>query len=447
VISLAFEWLLTYLVHSSVLLGCAALLDWRRRLTSRGMSSALWRMALFGGFITATLQPVLRGLLGDFQRAATTTSTQPFTDPFFAVVLPPLEADVIDLAPLLMPVWLGIAGGGAAYLLLRLIRVVRATGRMPDLASVAVQRSAHQLAMRARIPPPRLRVGAHLRAPLVAPGRVICIPAWMLDRYEASRLTAALAHEMAHLRRHDNAWRIAGRFAAQVGWLQPFNRLALKRTDESAELSCDAWAAAAGSGRELACALEDCAVRLGSPHPGSAVTIGMAANRFRLLERVQKLLEDAPVNTQSLRRAARWSSALLLAVAVAGSFLVVSTLDDDVPPRWLAANGLYQSLVNRAQSVHFVRSVVVKSPEKYVFIRVTENFSFAERDPARATTGTAVISETRGGVTRSVRYERGSHSELRRLYKVNGRVQALDAEAEQWLATMMPMAAPPQGAS
>ena len=31
-ISLCFQWLLTYLLHSSVLLGCAALLDWRRLL-------------------------------------------------------------------------------------------------------------------------------------------------------------------------------------------------------------------------------------------------------------------------------------------------------------------------------------------------------------------------------------------------------------------------------
>ena len=126
---------------------------------------------------------------------------------------------------------------------------------------------------------------------------------------------------------------------------------------------------------------------------------------------------------------------------MAGSFLVVSTLDDDVPPRWFAANGLYQSLLNSTQSVHSARSVVIKSPEQYVFIRVTETFSFAERDPA-ATAGTAVISETRGGVTRSVRYERSANNELQRTYKVNGRVRSLDADGERWLESMMPIAAP-----
>lgn len=153
------------------------------------------------------------------------------------------------------------------------------------------------------------------------------------------------------------------------------------------------------------------------------------------------------METRHLKRAAVWSSAALIAIAVAGSFMVVSTLDDDVPPRWLATNGLYQSLRNSDQNVHTSRSVVIKSPEQYVYIWVTENFSFAEQQPAQTRAGTAVISETRGGVTRSVRYERGSRSELRRIYKVNGRVKTLDPEGERWLATMMPLAAPDSGRS
>jgi beta-lactamase regulating signal transducer with metallopeptidase domain len=442
VISLCFQWLLTYLVHSSVLLACATLLDWRRRLTSRGLSSPLWRIALFGGFVSATLQPALQALFTNFSRAGAHASSRILSaDPFAGVVLPPLQADAIDLAPFLVPVWLGIACGGVTYLFICLGRVLRETGRMPVVSSPALERSAHRLAARARISAPQLRVGTHLQSPLVAPGRTICIPAWMLDRYELPRLTAVLAHELGHLRRHDNEWRIASRVAALAGWLQPLNRLALRRLDESAELACDAWAASAtGLRRELACSLEDCAIRLGSSRHGSALTIGMAATRFTLLDRVTNLLEDSPMNTRQLKRAAWWSSAALLAITVAGSFIVVSTLDDDVPPRWLAANGLYQSLLNSAQDVRSARSVVVVSPEQYVFIRVTEDFSFAEQDPARTRAGTAIISETRGGMTRSVRYERGVNRELRRTYKINGRIQSLDDEGERWLEAMMPIA-------
>jgi beta-lactamase regulating signal transducer with metallopeptidase domain len=440
-ISVLSHWLLTYLLHSSVLLGCAALLDWRRRLTARGVSSSLWRIALFGGFVSATLQPELQGFLADFQAGPAPSSPRAFSlAPFSPVVLPPLQAEAIHIATLLVPFWIGIAGCGVAYLLANLARVLREIGRMPAVARPALERSAIGLAGRARIPNPRLRIGEHLLSPLVAPGRVICIPAWMLARYESPRLEAALAHEIAHLRRHDNEWRIASRIAAIVGWLQPLNRLAIRRLDESAELACDSWAATTtGLRRELALSLEDCALRLGASPRRWALTVGMAATRFKLLERVARLLEDSQMDTR-IRRAAWWSSAALMAIAVAGSFFVVTTLDDDVPPRWLAANGLYQSLRNIDQDVQSASSVIIKSPEQYVYIRVTENFSLDARDSVQR--GTAVIAETRGGVTRSVRYDRSPASELRGTYRLNGRVQLLDAAGRQWLETMMPIAAP-----
>jgi hypothetical protein len=174
----------------------------------------------------------------------------------------------------------------------------------------------------------------------------------------------------------------------------------------------------------------------------------MVAGRYALLERVNKLLEVPHMNTQGIRRAAWWSSAALIGVAAVGSFVVVSTLDDDVPPRWLAGSGLYQSLRNGGQGVHTERTVVIDSPGQYVYVRVTENFSFdADGPTAQARAGTAVIAETRAGVTRSVRYERGANNELRRTYKVDGRIHVLDADAERWLRTMMPIAVPDGGRS
>jgi beta-lactamase regulating signal transducer with metallopeptidase domain len=451
VTAVIFQWLVTYLLHSTLLLGSAALLDWRRRLTERGMSSPLWRIALFGGFISATLQPALHGFFANgLEYTAWTVSRGSASQNSIApIVLPPLGADAIDIAPLAVPIWAGVVAAGLVYLLLGFIRVVREVRRMPLAQSPQLERSAQELASSAGIIAPCLRTGVALRSPLVAPGRVMCIPAWMLEHYQSKQLHAAVAHEMHHLQRHDNAWRLAGRIAALVGWLQPLNRLAVKRLDESAELACDDWAAnVTGLRHELACSLRDCAVRAGSSHGDSAFAIGMVAGRFAVLERVNKLLEGPHMNTQGLRRTAWWSSAALIGVAAVGSFVVVSTLDDDVPPRWLAANGLYQSLRNSDQDVHTERTVVIDSPEQYVYVRATENFSFdADGSATQAPAGTAVIAETRAGVTRSVRYERGANNELRRTYKVDGRIHVLDAEAERWLRTMMPIAVPGGGPS
>ena len=443
-IALGFQWLLTYLVHSTVLLLGAALLDRRRRLTAHGSSSGLWRLALFGGFVSATLQPALRDVFAGFQvPAASGSLAAVHQDPFTALALPPLQADAIDIAPLLEFAWLAVAVCRLACLFARLVRMRRELASLPMAASPELERNARELARRARIAAPRLRIGPDLRAPLVAPGRIICIPAWMLDRYAMPRLNAALAHEIAHLRRHDDLWRLAGHVAAVLGWLQPLNRLALRRLAEAAELDCDAWAASAtGLRHELACALEDCAIRLDRSRPDMAFTLGMAANRFTLLERVTKLLEDPRMDTARIKRTAWWSGGALLGIAVVGSFIVVSTLDDDVPPRWLAANGLYQSLQNIEQDARVSRSLVSRSSEQYVYIRFTDNFSLEERAPAQSRAGSGVISETRNGVTRSLRYERGTDGTLRRTYKINGRVHAFGTEDARWLETMLPVAAP-----
>ncbi len=450
-IEVLFQWLVTYLLHSTLLLGSAALLDWRRHLTERGISSPPWRIALFGGFISATLQPAMQAFFANgFQYTAWTVSRGDASqNPVAAIVLPSPGADAIDIAPLAIPIWAGVVAVGLVYLLLEYIRVMREVRGMPLAQSPPLERSAQELASSAGIVAPCLRTGVGLRSPLVAPGRVICIPAWMLEQYLPKRLHAALAHEMRHLQRHDNAWRLAGRIAALFGWLQPLNRLAVKRLDESAELACDDWAAnVTGLRHELACSLRDCAVRAGSSHRDSAFAIGMVAGRYVLLERVVKLLESPHMNTRGLRRAAWWSSAALIGVAAVGSFVVVNILDDDVPPRWLAANGLYQSLRNSDQDVHTERTVVIDSPEQFVYVRVTENFSFDVHGSAtQARAGTAVIAETRAGVTRSVRYERDANNELRRTYKVDGRIHVLDAEAERWLRTMMPIAVPGGGRS
>ncbi|PYP73568.1 MAG: hypothetical protein DMD25_16360, partial [Gemmatimonadetes bacterium] len=54
-----FAWLLTYLIHSTVLLGVAWLVTRRRRLEP-GVSDLLWKVALLASLVTGTIQARLR---------------------------------------------------------------------------------------------------------------------------------------------------------------------------------------------------------------------------------------------------------------------------------------------------------------------------------------------------------------------------------------------------
>src|SRR5213080_3327496 len=54
-----FAWLLTYLIHSTALLGVAWLVTRRRRLEP-GASDLLWKVALLASLVTGTIQARLR---------------------------------------------------------------------------------------------------------------------------------------------------------------------------------------------------------------------------------------------------------------------------------------------------------------------------------------------------------------------------------------------------
>src|SRR2546426_11572527 len=54
-----FAWLLTYLIHSTVLLGIAWLVTRRRRLEPAA-SDLLWKVALLASLVTGTIQARLR---------------------------------------------------------------------------------------------------------------------------------------------------------------------------------------------------------------------------------------------------------------------------------------------------------------------------------------------------------------------------------------------------
>ncbi|MBQ1505340.1 MAG: M56 family metallopeptidase [Erysipelotrichales bacterium] len=56
---------------------------------------------------------------------------------------------------------------------------------------------------------------------------------------DANSRKYVLAHENAHIRRHDNLWRIAGFLAASVHWFNPCSWYFLKCFLEDLELACD----------------------------------------------------------------------------------------------------------------------------------------------------------------------------------------------------------------
>lgn len=270
-------WLLTFALHASVLLALALIID-RGALRAPAWRELLWRTALFGGVLTASVQTSLdlhtspRFALAVAQLRApasvvalTEATAQPelATRPHSADVAPAAvvvaraaPATQSNFAPersanpsgfggiawqtLLLAAWLA----GSLLALFRLTvtwwRLERALRQAEPLHDATIATDAAALALQAGVRVPRLAVLDELASPFAARGRRIVLPRWACELLDREQLRAMLAHETAHLARHDAAWKFAIALCRSLLWFLPLAGIARRRLDETAELACDA---------------------------------------------------------------------------------------------------------------------------------------------------------------------------------------------------------------
>ena len=351
----ALVWLATYLLHSSVLLGAAWALSRLPALAAPATQDALWKAALAGGLVTAS---VFAGSGGWAEWAVLPGEEEPDAVSLWTVESGwttdlvgdgvvvwddlPMEDDGLitwettspvpgpasgrPLRPLSIPAALGLLWGlGALIEGLRRTRHHRrfldALGIRAPVAEGAAPLVLADLAERARLRRPvRLTTSAALRSPVALDGwrrAEVCVPGAALALPPAE-LRALLAHEVAHLARRDPAW--LGAFAAveSVLWMQPLHRLARCGQQDAAEALCDGWAATQSAPTAMAGCLLQVAEWLREPGGlrayvvPSPVVVSMAARPSALRGRVERLIGDRP------SRLGRTLPALALVALLAG---------------------------------------------------------------------------------------------------------------------------------
>jgi beta-lactamase regulating signal transducer with metallopeptidase domain len=360
-------WLLTYALHSTLLLCAAALLA--RHLRGEAWRETLWKAALVGGLLTATAQsvsgyqpPVGRWALAPAAESAAPAPVQtdasalpeqkhasapaPASAPSPASTAPAAitsadaEADAstkpatspslprVPLAPLAVGVWGLIAAllmVRIAWRQARLWALLRGRTNVTDEAVLGMMAGLRRGAGLWR--PVRLTVCDAAPTPLVLGAGEVCVPPRFLAGLDPEQQRSALAHELAHLARRDPAWHFAVGVIEAVFFFQPLNRLARLRLRESAEFLCDEWAARqTGSPLGLARCLAEVASWVApgrSPIP--AGTMAMAEGGSPLVKRVQRLTtwRGGGNETNGILRAAG-AAVLVLAVAFAAPAVATS---------------------------------------------------------------------------------------------------------------------------
>lgn len=344
------SWLATYALHSTFFLGTAWL------VTSRFSSGAqaretMWKMALVGGLVTASLPAI--GPLGTFtlrwpEAEPVIETVDPVVGEFELFVLPLATAtqalsvvpkNTVDDPPPIAPAegvdsssdWVSwpvglIASWFAIALGLGLVRGWRRHRfeceisdrvRVTDRTAIALlDRVRHAAGVEK---PVRLSSSSTLASPVALGGREICIPERALEELGGPLMEALFAHELAHIKRRDPEWLIAVSAFESAFFFQPLNWVAARAIRAAAEEECDRAAVElVGEGRALARCLVEVASWVRRARP--VAVPGMAEQGTRLEERVSRLVAagDLVWSGGSRKTAALAIGVLAIAIACGG---------------------------------------------------------------------------------------------------------------------------------
>jgi len=337
------SWLLTYLIHSTVLLGAAWLATHILGDRRLALQETLLRTALIGGLLTATLQvgfgvePVGGALAiadisqAEFVAASGSVNTGVVAGNFALSPSPTDPRQAFSSWPTaLLSLWvlgsmLALLVVGRSILDLRRLlktRRFRPTGGLLDqlAAAMGLLRSV------------RLSTSAAIAVPFATGIRhpEICCPERVGDLAFEHRKNL-FAHELAHLVRRDPAWQLLYRLGEAILFVQPLNRLVRRRLEEIAEHLTDERAVACTGDR---LGLARCLVVVA--HWGISDAPGVPATAFASGRRLDRRVRHLISGTIGQHRNTRWTAPLLIALVV-GSVVVLpaiapSPVDADISP-------------------------------------------------------------------------------------------------------------------
>jgi HEAT repeat protein/beta-lactamase regulating signal transducer with metallopeptidase domain len=354
-VAVVLSWLLTYAIHSTLLLGAAAVIA-IRFADEHAWLDVLWKVALVGPLVTATVQigsdviplagrwPIqVHSPVVSAPSAAvsphSTTAVEPSEVEAVAVPAPwrtehqtaraelpapaSTSAGVSEQVTRWWPMavvlsWLAIAAIAVQRFTRRLARLYRVFGSGPAVSTAHLREMLEALrAMAKERAGIRLTTNHACTVPLALAGRQIVLPDRFLVDLDVEHQRAAIAHEIAHVVRRDPAWRIVAGLLECMFFFQPLNRLARARLCDAAEFLCDQWAV---QQTRSPLALARCLAIVASwAAPGNEARFveasAMARSDSPIIRRVTSILNESPLGRR--RPSVLWLSIPLALVVIA----------------------------------------------------------------------------------------------------------------------------------
>ncbi|HVI01755.1 MAG TPA: M56 family metallopeptidase, partial [Enhygromyxa sp.] len=327
----ALSWMLTYLIHSTILILAVWLLCRGIKPLAAKISPSAenlgWKLALVGAFVTATVQIAVgvRPALGAFEfESGPKVVEQVEREQPRVMVIPAGQPVIVDEREAMMlgagpgslssadpaapepepaPLWPKLVllawAIGAVLTSYRLIACAwslrrRLKDRGPVLEDPVLE-SFLTLCRDAEINRKiELTQSTRIASPIALWRREIVVPERAVTELPPAAMRSVLAHELAHLERRDPFWLAFAAVIEALCFFQPLNRLARRGMQESAELLCDDWAIArTGDGVTFAKSLAEVA-SWEQANRSSLLLAGMISGERPLVRRVRRALDGDP---------------------------------------------------------------------------------------------------------------------------------------------------------
>lgn len=468
----AADWLLTYVLHSSLLLGGVWLNQRAGVLRIDAHRELAWKLALLGAVLSASLQLGVVGepLSGTWDRDAAVgwvesgTLAVEKTQPLAPVTNKPKDAratsrvsvksaakqssprhssrwasriESLNWPLILVSLWLsGILLTGWRQVYMRLLLEKELAGRRP-IRDGRVVRVLHRLCEDCGQPLPRISVAPGLPSPIVLARGEICLPMRACTDLHEPQLEAMLAHELAHLQRRDPWWLWVCAINEVLFFFQPLNRLARREIIHVAEFLTDRRAVAMTTdSRALAeCLAEVAGWMQRQPAPAAlGQTVAMAGSV--LPERVRRLAANKLQGEGLMTRKLLIPMVVTVAIAAAGMLPGVDLFSMDAE----AASTSRHVWIDEDE--HGRVSIDVSSSDENLRMELEARgeIEFASDDSdiiSMADGDYFDLSVTRDGDKHRVRIE-GDNGRLVRSWWVDGDKQLWNTEAASWFAAILP---------
>jgi len=360
----AFAWLLTYLLHSTLLLGLAWLASKPLARWSVAAEEAVWKIALIGALLTASLQfaagwepaagrwslaqaPQAQPVAVEAVAIPAAREAAPPAVPFrFAPTAVPAPAPVAvreaapsapSFRPSVPSMILGLWALGAAVLLgaygRSYLKIQRRLRTRPRVVGGNVLNQLRDLSIEAGLDRPvRLSCSSRVPVPLALGLREpeICLPPRALAGLTEEQQEGMLAHELAHLVRRDPVWLMISHVLAGVLFFQPLNWVARRRLREISEMLSDEWAVGF-TGRPLS--LAGCLAEVAGWSVGMRPLPlpGMADRPSSLAKRIRRLLDETRSPEHPARRVWLGAAMVALLIVVAAAAPAISAARPQKP--------------------------------------------------------------------------------------------------------------------